>query len=310
MKIIQAPDDLSPRPSAACLAIGFFDGVHLGHQQVIRQALADAARCESHPVVLTFDRHPASVIAPERAPGLIYSLDHKLKSLADCGAPTTCLLTFNESLCRQPGEAFVRNLHAAWGRIDSICVGHRFRFGHRRDGDVALLQRLGLELGFQVHGLAAVSLDGEPVSSTRIRQSLREGDFDKVDQMLGRSYRLAGRVVEGDRLGRQIGFPTANLDAAGLALPPSGVYAVHAFCQRREHRAVLNIGVRPTLDASQPVLRVEVHLLDFQGDLYGCDMELGFVRHLRDERKFASLDALREQIGRDVELARRCFPAR
>jgi riboflavin kinase/FMN adenylyltransferase len=159
--------------------------------------------------------------------------------------------------------------------------------------------------------MAAVSLDGEPVSSTRIREKISSGDLDSVSQMLGRAYSLAGTVVQGDRLGHQIGFPTANLDAACRALPPNGVYAVHAeilgAAEPSSHRGVMNIGVRPTVNDDNPHRRVEVHLLDFEGELYGKEIELTFVEKLRDEKKFPSLIALREQIGRDIQAALRRF---
>jgi riboflavin kinase/FMN adenylyltransferase len=170
---------------------------------------------------------------------------------------------------------------------------------------------LGEELNFAVHGMAAVSLDGEAVSSTRVREAISDGELDAASQMLGRAYSLAGTVIRGDRLGHQIGFPTANLDATGRALPPNGVYAVHAEVigagNSSSHRGVMNIGIRPTLNEQQPQRRVEVHLLDFQGELYDQEIELTFVEKLRDERKFPSLDALREQIGRDIREAEAKF---
>jgi riboflavin kinase/FMN adenylyltransferase len=159
---------------------------------------------------------------------------------------------------------------------------------------------LGAELKFTVHGMAAVSLDGRAVSSTRIREAIRAGDLDRVSQMLGRAYSLAGMVVRGDGLGHQLGFPTANLDAAGLALPPHGVYAVHAEAGGKTYRAVLNIGLRPTLQNPNPQLRVEAHLIDFTGELYGQEMEVAFVERLRAEKQFASLAELRQQIAQDI----------
>jgi len=177
-------------------------------------------------------------------------------------------------------------------------------FGHKRGGNVALLKKLGTELKFTVHGMAAVSLDGQTVSSTRIRETIQTGNLDAASQMLGRAYSLAGKIIRGDRLGHQLGFPTANLGTTGLVLPPNGVYATHAQNLPRPsstHRAVVNIGYRPTLKDPNPQLRVEAHLLDFQGELYGQELELTFVEKLRDEKKFPSLDDLRAQIARDIE---------
>jgi riboflavin kinase/FMN adenylyltransferase len=169
------------------------------------------------------------------------------------------------------------------------------------------LRRLGHELNFIVHGLASVSLDGATVSSTRIREAIGAGNFDAASQMLGRTYALASKVTRGDQLGRQLGFPTANLDLDQLVIPPKGVYAAHAHVQDRLHRAVVNIGTRPTLQSPQPKLQVEAHLLDVDADLYGQEMELAFVQKLRDEQKFSSKETLREQIQRDIEAARRLF---
>lgn len=307
MKIIRQPDEFKNEERKVCLAIGTFDGVHLGHQQVIRQTISDARQHEARSVAVTFDRHPASVLAPDRAPPLIYTLEQKLDTIAEQGMDTALLLEFTEAFSRVPAEKFIRDLSREFGPIHSICVGSRFSFGHRRRGNVALLQRLGNELGFTVHGLASVSLDGEVVSSTRIRDAIQRADFDAAGQMLGRAYCLRGTVVEGHHLGKELGFPTANLDTVGLALPGNGVYAAHVNFGGNEHRAVLNIGNRPTLDrpSSHPV--VEIHMLDFSGDLYGRTLEVNFIEKIRREQKFSSLDALRRQISQDVEKARRLF---
>jgi riboflavin kinase/FMN adenylyltransferase len=328
MKLIHTATELKPGRKKVCLAIGFFDGVHLGHQQIIRQTLADARQHNALALVLTFDQHPNTVVAPNRVPPLIYSLAQRIRAIESLGTEALLLIHFDRVFSAQTGEAFVRNLvrdlgsggprHSGApevpgsgdtaGRIpvlQSICVGANFAFGHKRSGNVPLLKRLGEELGFTVHGLAAVSLDGRVVSSTRIREAIRDGDLDAAGQMLGRTYSLAARVIPGDRLGHQIGFPTANLDCTGLVLPPNGVYAARAAVRGETHRAVLNIGHRPTLENPVPQLRVEVHLLDYTGDLYGEELEIAFAEELREEKKFPSLAALREQIARDIEEAKR-----
>jgi riboflavin kinase / FMN adenylyltransferase len=307
MRVIHSPTELQPGPKKVCLAIGFFDGVHLGHQQIIRQTVADAELHEALAVVVTFDRHPNTVVAPDRVPPLIYSLSQKLRAIASTGADTTLLLHFDEKFSRQTGEEFVRRLVREFSHLTSICVGSNFAFGHRRSGNVDLLKRLGAEFKFTVHGLAAVSLDGEAVSSTRIREMIRAGQLDLASQMLGRPYALCGSVIKGDGLGRKLGFPTANLDVSGMAIPPNGVYAVHAHEGGRTHRAVANIGVRPTIHSAAPVLHVEAHLLDYSGDLYGQELELSFVEKLRAEQKFPSVDALKAQIRSDIERAIRMF---
>lgn len=307
MKVVRQAAELQTNGRKVCLAVGVFDGVHLGHQQVIRQAIADARQHEAISVALTFDRHPSTVVAPERAPALIYSLPQKLRAIESMGVDATLLIEFTEGFSRKTGEEFVRELVSGFGGVHSICVGAAFTFGHKRSGNVELLRRLGAEIKFQVHGLAALALDGETVSSTRIRQCVRGGDLDAASQMLGRSYAIAGKVVEGDRVGRTLDAPTANVDAAGLVLPPNGVYAVHAEVKERCYRGVANLGMRPTLRNPQPQQRFEVHLLDFAGDVYGQEMEVTFAEKLREEKKFESMEELKEQIGRDIEVARRIF---
>lgn len=307
MKVLRHARELDRGRRKTCVAIGVFDGVHLGHQQVIRQAVADARQHEGLSVVVTFDVHPNTVVAPTRVPPLLQSLSQKLRAIAALEADATLLLHFDETLSRQPAEEFIRSLARDLHPLASLCVGAGFTFGHRRGGNVQLLETLGSELGFAVHGLASIALNGETVSSTRIREAVRDGDFDAAGQMLGRPYSLAGEVVRGDARGRELGFPTANLDVTGLRLPPHGVYAAHAGVAGRTHRAAVNIGVRPTLASPAPRVMVEVHLLDFTGDLYGQEMELTFVEKLRDEQRFGSLDELKQQIALDTARAREVF---
>jgi riboflavin kinase/FMN adenylyltransferase len=307
VQVIHHASELAGSHRKVCLAIGVFDGVHLGHQQIIRQTIADAQQHETAAVVVTFDRHPNVIVAPDRVPPLIYSRAQKMRVIRKLGADALLEIVFDQEFSRQTGEQFIRSLARDLGRIQSICVGAEFVFGHKRSGDVALLKTLGSEIGFQVHGLAAVALDGQTVSSTRIREAVRAGDFDAASQMLGRAYSLAGQVVRGDQLGHQLGFPTANLDTTGLLLPGNGIYAAHALVAETSHRAVLNIGVRPTVNQPPPAPRLEVHLLDFSGDLYGQEIEVTFAAKLRDEQKFASLDDLKAQIARDIAGAQRSF---
>jgi riboflavin kinase/FMN adenylyltransferase len=307
MKIIHSPSELGSARRKVCLAIGFFDGVHLGHQQIIRQTISDARQHDGLALILTFDRHPNSVIAPERVPPLIYPLDQKLRVIESLGADATLVLQFDKALSERSGEEFIRSLAAEAGPIRSVCVGANFVFGHKRSGNVELLRRLGAELGFAVHGHAAVSLDGKAVSSTRIRQAISAGHLDAASQMLGRPYSLVGQVVLGDQLGRKLGFPTANLDVTGLVLPPSGVYVAQVKSTAGLHRGVVNIGTRPTLKTPQTQLRVEAHLLSFSGDLYGTTLELVLLEKLRDEKKFPSVAELRDQIARDISEAEAKF---
>jgi riboflavin kinase/FMN adenylyltransferase len=306
MQTLHRADEFRSDGRKVSVAIGMFDGVHLGHQQLIRQALADAEQHEGIAVVVTFDRHPNTIVAPDRVPPLIYSQPQKLRAIASLGVGSTVVIPFTQEFSVQSAGEFIRSLTTHLAPVYSICVGSSFVFGHRRSGNVALLQQLGQELNFIVHGIAAVSLDNEAVSSTRIRDTVRAGELDRASQMLGREYALSSTVLRGDDLGKKLGFPTANLDVNGLLVPPGGVYAAHAYVDGTRHRAAVNIGVRPTLRSAVPELRVEAHLLDFNGDIYGRELGLTFVEKLREEQKFASLEELRVQIARDVlEAARR-----
>jgi riboflavin kinase/FMN adenylyltransferase len=238
---------------------------------------------------------------------LIYSLSQKLRAIETLGVDVAWLIRFDKPFSEISGEDFIRGLVRDFGLVQSLCVGSAFTFGHKRTGNVELLKRLGRELHFIVHGLASVSLDGKVVSSTRIREAIHAGELDAASQMLGRTYALAGKVIRGDQFGRQLGFPTANLDVRNLVVPPNGVYAVHAFVSRRQHRAVVNIGTRPTLQSPEPRLQVEVHLLDFSGDLYDQEVEIALVAKLRDEQRFPTRDALRAQIQSDIAAAEELF---
>lgn len=307
MRIVREAWELGAERRPACVAIGMFDGVHLGHQQVLHQTLADAEAYEGLAIALTFDRHPSSVVAPERAPPLIYSLDYKLHVLSEMGLDATLLLPFERELSRLSAEDFIRNLVHDLGQLKSLCVGGNFSFGYKRSGNVDLLRQLGRELNFKVHGLAAVALDGRVVSSTRIRESIRQGDFETANQMLGRTYALSGPVIHGDGLGRRLGIPTANMDVHPLVVPPHGVYAVHVHRGASIHRGVLNIGLRPTLQLPEPALHAEVHLLEFEGDLYGQTLGLTFVQRIRDEKRFGGLEDLVAQIHKDIRQAQSIF---
>ncbi|MFO1487209.1 MAG: bifunctional riboflavin kinase/FAD synthetase [Verrucomicrobiota bacterium] len=307
MKVIHATSELPAARRKACLAIGVFDGVHLGHQQIIRQTVADALQHDAAAIVVTFDKHPGTVVAPDKVPPAIYSRAQKLRAIEALGADVLLEIPFDKSFSQFTGEQFIRDLAASLGGLQSVCVGADFVFGHKRSGNVALLKQLGGELHFTVHGMAELSLDGAVVSSTRIREAIRAGNFDAAGQLLGRSYSIAGPVIQGDQLGRTLGFPTANLDTAGLLLPPNGVYATLATVAGKSHRAVSNIGVRPTVNQPTPAPRLEVHLLDFSGDLYGQELEATFVAKLRDEKKFSSLEELKTQIAQDILEARRKF---
>jgi riboflavin kinase/FMN adenylyltransferase len=254
--------------------------------------------------VVTFDRHPNSVVAPERTPPPIYSQSQKLGVLESLRVDVTWLIPFDRAFSRIAADVFVRQLARDFAPLHSLAVGAGFTFGHRRGGNLELLNRLGRELEFRVHGLEAINFGGEAVSSTRIREAIRGGDFAAASAMLGRPYSVAGPVTRGDQLGRRIGFATANLAVTDLVLPPDGVYAAEVVLDGRTHPAVLNIGCRPTLRQALATRQFEVHLLEFAGDLYGRELEVVFRLRLRGEQRFESLAELEAQIRRDIEAAR------
>ncbi|HEX7860593.1 MAG TPA: bifunctional riboflavin kinase/FAD synthetase [Verrucomicrobiae bacterium] len=305
MQLIHRPADLQPGGRKVSVGIGMFDGVHLGHQQVLKQTISDARQHNGLSLAITFDRHPATILNPAKAPRLVYSLPQKLREIQALGIDAILLIPFTAEFSQIPGEQFIRDLVRDLGQVYSICVGSTFTFGHKRSGNVDLLKQLGSELRFLVHGLSAVSLEGQVVSSTRIRERITAGDLDAASQMLGRTYSISGKVTHGDKLGSQLGTPTANIDITGLLTPPNGVYAVQAKLGKTLHPAVANLGFRPTVSNANPSLRFEVHLLNFTGDLYEQELEIVFSEFIRGEQRFDSLDALKAQITRDKESARR-----
>jgi riboflavin kinase/FMN adenylyltransferase len=298
-------DGLGGIPGPVHCAIGVFDGVHLGHQAVIGEAMASAREGGGTACVITFDPHPARVLAPASAPRLLTSTPHKLRLLEDLGIAHVVVITFDREFAEMPAEAFVRGLNGSAGDLARICVGSDWRFGNRCTGNVELLERLGSDLGFAVTGVPTVRVDGMVASSTRIREAVAGGDFSVAERLLGRPYTVLGTVVEGRRLGRTLGFPTANLRVHNEQLPPTGVYAVRI---RRgtgaEWAGVGNLGYRPTLEGDEMRRTLEVHAFDFSGDLYGEDLEVRFLSFLRPERKFENLEALKRQIETDAAAAR------
>jgi riboflavin kinase/FMN adenylyltransferase len=286
------------------LAIGVFDGVHLGHQAVLARVREDAARAGGTAAVVTFDPHPVRVLRPEAAPRLLTATAHKARLIRAFGVEHLLIQRFDREFAATPPAEFIRQLAAAGQPLREICVGHTWSFGAGRAGNLQLLEQLGQELGFAEVGVPAVEIDGEIVSSTLIRQAVEAGDFTRAARLLGRDYTILGTVVAGEQLGRRIGFPTANLSAHNEQFPPNGVYAVDAVIGTERVRGVANIGVRPSLQNRSGERLFEVHLFDFERDLYGEDLEIFFRGFLRPEQKFASLEELRAQIGRDAAAAR------
>ena len=304
MDFLHSPGDLAAL-GAAYLAIGVFDGVHLGHQAVIGRAVADSRR-EPHAtaVVVTFDPHPLRVLRPDNAPRLLTSTRHKFQFFADLGATHCLALPFDAAFAATPPEAFITSLAEAARPLREICVGFNWSFGKGAAGNLDLLNRLGERYGFAVVGLPSVVVDGETVSSTLIRQAVETGDLPKAARLLGREFTILGTVVPGQQLARTLGFPTANLAAHNEQFPPNGVYAVNARWRGAAYPGVVNLGFRPTVTEPGGERLLELHLFDFDRQIYGDEVEVGFRAFLRPEQKFAGLDELRAQIARDAEQAR------
>jgi riboflavin kinase / FMN adenylyltransferase len=311
-----AVDDATPVESLAAtpcvLVIGNFDGVHLGHQAVLRQALEQARSSGLPASVLTFDPHPAAVVGGG-APQRLTTLERRAELLAGLGIERVYVRRFDTAFAAWQPDRFARDLVVGTLKASLVVVGENFRFGAKRAGDLNLLRALGAELGFGVRVHAVASDAHGRYSSTRAREAVVAGDLDEVRRVLGRPHALTGVVVHGDERGRTIGVPTANLGAVTELLPPRGVYAVTAdrYSETgREFlplaRGVTNIGVRPTVGAGG--LSVETYLLDFDGDLYDARLRIHLQARLRDEKKFGSLDELKAQIARDVSDARAVLP--
>jgi riboflavin kinase/FMN adenylyltransferase len=305
MQVARTFEELSKGVQKVCLAVGVFDGVHLGHQRVIGQARDDARSTGGTSIVLTFDPHPMRVLQPDKAPQLLTGTEHKLALIEKLGADACLLLTFDKAFSLMPPEQFIEMVALKIRQLQEICVGTRFRFGHNRAGDVRLMETLAPKYGFIAKEIESVTLDREMISSTAIRQHVLDGHLDRVAAMLGRLFSVLGKVEPGDHRGRELGFPTANLNPHNEILPPDGVYAVRAVIGEQTLGGVVNIGVRPTFDDHPSQRMLEVHLLDFNREIYGCDVEVQFLQKLRDEKKFASMEALKAQIAADIQTARK-----
>jgi riboflavin kinase/FMN adenylyltransferase len=299
MQFLPSIETLSSVPGPVHLAIGFFDGVHAGHQEVIQHARRAAAESGGSAVVATFDPHPLKFLRPEKAPRLLTSTRHKALIMERLGASHLLVIPFDAAMAALSPEEFIEQIAAVCHPLASITVGKSWAFGRGRTGTLATLQTLGQRLGFTAHGIAAVTCGGEPVSSTRIRTAVERGDFADAAGLLARDYSVLGTVIHGRHLGTKLGFPTANLALEAEQLPPLGVYAVRALVQDRLLRGVANLGHRPTVDGNSTERHLEVHLFEFTGELYGETVEVRFVQRLREELRFESLDELKAQIARD-----------
>ena len=296
MIVVNGLDRIEGRLRAVA-SIGNYDGVHLGHRAILASLQAAARRAQVPSLLVTFDPHPAAVVAPERRPPLLQTRRQKLDALEETGLDLVLVVTFDPALAALDPEQFLERLAHAGVDLHAVHVGRGFRFGRARAGDLARLAEIGARRGFGVVGIPEVRHDGEIVSSSAIRRRLAEGDVETARQMLGRPYALAGEVVRGEGRGARLQFPTANLRVENELIPRGGVYVTETVALGRRHGSITNIGHRPTFGGS--ALTVESHLLDFEADLYGARLEVRFLQRLRDERRFAGPDELVRQIERD-----------
>lgn len=305
MRVVLGVPERATHPTA--LTIGNFDGLHLGHRRMIERLRESAAQCGLDAAVLTFEPHPREFFAPEQAPPRLTSLREKLSLLEGSGVATTYLCRFSRSFAAQEPLTFIEQVLVRGIGVRHLIVGDDFCFGKGRAGNIALLKQEGPRQGFAVETLPTVALDGLRVSSSAVREALAVGDLDLAARLLGRPYAIAGRVVHGDKIGRTLGFPTANVQLKRKRLPLAGVYAVTVSGLDKRHLpGAASIGVRPTIAAGlKPVL--EIHLLDFERDIYGSHVTVHFLHKLRDEARYESLDVLTAQIALDVEQTRQFF---
>lgn len=287
------------------VTIGNFDGVHVGHQRILRGVSERAGRGDLMSAVLTFYPHPARVLRPAQAPSLLITLEQRLEEIAKIGMGAALVLRFDEELAKLNAESFVQSFLVDAMRARAVLVGDNFRFGHKQAGDVKMLTELGKQWGFEVEVVLPVLVDGVVVSSTAIRQALSEGRMEDARKLLGRAFALDGVIRTGTGQGRKLIVPTLNLATEQETLPMNGVYATETMVGGKLYRSATNVGVRPTFDGTR--LAIESHLFDFHENLTSGRMEIRFWTRLRDEQKFAGPDALREQVLRDIEKAKEFF---
>jgi riboflavin kinase/FMN adenylyltransferase len=307
MEVLHFPD-AAPPPWMVhpVLALGNFDGLHRGHLKILERVKRGAAERAGTPMAMTFDPHPPRVIRPDKAPPLLMTKAQKIEALHQAGVTCVAVVRFTREMSRWDPETFVRTVLVDWLRVSEVWVGANFLFGRERSGNFSVLRMLGQQYGFRAEKIDPVRYKDFVVSSTRIRRLISEARMDEAGALLGHAYCIDGVVVEGKRRGRALGFPTANLHTTNELVPPSGVYATTLTIGGVVHAAVTSIGVNPTFaDITEPV--IETHVLNYSGDLYGREIRLGFVQRLRDERRFADVDALRSQIEADVRRAERLF---
>lgn len=306
MELVRGLHNLRPRHRTCAATIGNFDGVHLGHQAVLGQLAERAAELQVPVTVITFEPQPREYFSPATAPARLTRFREKVEALRRYGVDRVVCLRFDERLAHLEPEDFIRRILLDGLDVKYLVVGDDFCFGRERAGTFAMLEQTGVEYGFPVVNMHTFDIDDSRVSSTRIRVALSEGDLAAAEALLGRQYRMSGRVAHGDKRGREIGFPTANIHLHRTATPVAGVFAVEMFGISGEPvPGVANVGTRPTVDGTRTLL--EVHLFDFNADIYGQHVQVAFLHKIRDEQRYDSFEALKQQIELDVQQAREYF---
>ncbi len=305
--VLHYPDD-APPPGLVhpVLALGNFDGVHRGHRRILEQVARGAAEHGGTPMAMTFDPHPRRVVRPDKAPPLLMTTAQRLEALGEAGMRAVAVVRFTHELSQWDAETFVRRVLVEWLRVSEVWVGANFLFGKDRSGTFSALRQLGQRFGFRADKIDPVRYKDFVVSSTRIRRLVSEGRMDEAGALMGRAYAIDGTVVRGRAKGRELGFPTANIETANELIPPPGVYATTLLVEGVERASVTNIGHRPTFGEAGPLV-VEAHVLGDPGDLYGKAVRLRFIQRLREERRFPDVDALVAQIQADTRQAARLF---
>jgi len=305
MEVIRHLRAMAPLEEPVVATIGTFDGVHVGHQAILRRVVELARARRARSVAVTFDPHPREVLGRHEEGLLLTSMAHKLQLIEALGLDVCVIVQFDRTFARIEARAFVEDLLVAKFRLQAVVVGATNRFGKNASGDAPFMQQCGRELGFDVDVVEPVRVDGVVVNSTVIRTLVQGGDLEQAAAFLGRPFSLLGTVVHGATRGRRIGYPTANMDLYNEVVPPSGVYAVRVRLADRTRGGVLNIGFRPTFEDPDEVSRaIEVHVFDLDEELYGREIEVIFVKKLREELRFESAARLREQVQRDEAAAR------
>jgi riboflavin kinase/FMN adenylyltransferase len=306
MRLFHGTDNAEiARPTV--LTLGVFDGLHLGHQLIMRTVVERARVINAVPTVITFDPHPRAVLHPESAPPLLQTFDQKIEAFGVLGIEQTIIVRFTREFAQLEAEDFLRDVVRDRLQAVEVYLGRGFAFGRNREGNIELLRKVSEQLGFSADEVPEVCLRGQRISSSKIRGLLAEGRVNLARRMLGRPYGVEGRVVRGAERGRTLGFPTANLRPENRVIPRGGVYVTATLIEGAWRRSITNIGTRPTFENDSAPVSVETYVMNWTGDLYNDVVRVRFLHRLRNERKFASIDELKQQIARDLERASKYF---